>query len=141
MNFPCDCVNPAEMRALGREMAEELAAGSVLGLCGDLGAGKTELVKGLAAGLGYEGLVTSPTFTLLHEYRGGSRPLFHFDFYRVEAAGEIVDLGWDELVEEEGVLAVEWPERFPGLLPPETLILDIEFRPGGGRRVSRRQTG
>lgn len=126
------------MRALGRELAEELAGGGVVALCGELGAGKTELVKGLAAGLDYHGVVSSPTFTLLHEYRGGKCPLFHFDFYRVEEAEEIVDLGWDELLEEEGIVAVEWADRFPGLLPPNAEILEIEVLPGGGRRVRGR---
>ena len=125
------------MQALGRELAEELNGGEVVALCGELGAGKTELVKGLAAGLGYHGMVTSPTFNLLHEYRGGRLVVFHFDLFRVEQAEEIVDLGWDELMEEGGVLAVEWAERYPHLLPPDALVLSIEIHPGDRRRVER----
>jgi len=123
------------MQALGRALARDLPPGAVVGLDGDLGAGKTELVKGLAVGVDYFGVVTSPTFTLLHEYRGGRRPLFHFDFYRVERAEEILDLGWDELIEEGGLCAVEWAERFPGLLPPGALRLGITISSEGWRRV------
>ena len=72
--------NEAEMEALGEEIAGQLAAGTVIGLVGGLGAGKTRFVKGLARGLAFRGEVTSPTFSLAHEYRGGSLPLFHFDF-------------------------------------------------------------
>lgn len=136
MEGPRQCADAAAMRALGRELGRELRGGAVVGLDGELGAGKTELVKGLAAGLGFDGAVTSPTFTLLHEYRGGRLPLFHFDFYRVGQAAEILDLGWDELA-EEGVIAVEWAERFPELLPEGTLRLAIEIGPDGGRLVTR----
>ena len=135
MEFPIDCADAAAMQALGRQLARELAPGAVIGLDGDLGAGKTEMVKGLAAGVGHPGAVTSPTFTLLHEYRGGERPLFHFDFYRVERAEEILDLGWDDFLEEGGLCAVEWAARFPSLLPPEALRLGITILPGGQRRV------
>ena len=136
MEGTCYCANPGEMRALGQELAVRLTDGGVLALDGDLGARKTELVKGLAAGLGYQGAVTSPTFTLLHEYHGSARPLFHFDFYRIGEADEILDLGWDECIEQGGVLAVEWAGRFPALLPATTIFLKIEIPPGGGRRIS-----
>jgi tRNA threonylcarbamoyladenosine biosynthesis protein TsaE len=126
------------MQALGQELARGLECGRVIALCGELGAGKTELVKGMAAGLGFDGVVTSPTFTLLQEYRGGRIPLFHLDCYRVEEAAELVDLGWDDLI-EEGALAVEWADRFPELLPAETLMLEIETEPGGGRVVRLRE--
>jgi tRNA threonylcarbamoyladenosine biosynthesis protein TsaE len=136
MELPRDCADPAAMQALGRELGERLRAGGVVALDGELGAGKTELVKGLAAELGFQGVVTSPTFTLLHEYRTGRQPLFHFDFYRVKRAEEILDLGWDEFLEEAGgTLAVEWASRFPELFPPETIWLRLEIPPEGGRRV------
>lgn len=125
------------MQALGRKLAEEMATGGVVALDGELGAGKTEMVKGMAAGMGYGGVVTSPTFTLLHEYRAGRKILYHFDFYRVENAQEIVELGWDELLEEPGsLLAVEWASRFPQLLPSAALRLELEILPEGGRRVT-----
>ncbi len=136
MDFPRKCDNPAEMRALGRELGRELQPGAVIGLDGDLGAGKTEFVKGLAAGIGHEGLVTSPTFTLLHEYPASSRVLYHLDFYRVEAAEEILALGWDDLLEDpEGVVAVEWAGKFAALLPSGALRLRFDLVPDGSRRL------
>ena len=99
MDFPRKCENPGKMRALGHELARELTPRTVIGLDGELGAGKTELVKGLAAGMGHEGVVTSPTFTLLHEYPAGKRVLYHLDFYRMEAEQEALALGWDDLLE------------------------------------------
>ena len=125
------------MQALGHELAGHLGAGAVLALSGDLGAGKTELVKGLAAGLAFSGPVTSPTFALLQEYRGGARPLFHLDCYRLEHPQELIELGWDELLDEGGVVAVEWAERFPELMPPGTLWLEVRILPEGARVVSQ----
>lgn len=140
MKVPCECQSPEEMRALGAALAVGLGPGRAVGLCGPLGAGKTQLVKGLAEGLGYPGGVTSPTFTLLHEYRGGREALFHLDFYRVESQGELLELGWDELL-DEGVVVVEWADRFPRLMPQGCLWLDLEILPEGGRRVTKRTAG
>ena len=138
MDFPRKCENPGKMRDLGHELAQELTPGTVIGLDGELGAGKTELVKGLAAGMGHEGVVTSPTFTLLHEYPAGKRVLYHLDFYRMEAEQEALALGWDDLLEDpEGVVAVEWAGKFAGLLPAGTLRLRVTLMPGGGRRIFR----
>ena len=101
-----------ETAAIARELAATLVAGDVLLLSGDLGAGKTAFVRGLADGLGIDpDDVSSPTFTLVQEYRGGRLPLFHVDLYRL-AAGEVDDLGLDALA-ALGVLAVEWAERMP----------------------------
>lgn len=133
MNFPVVCHGAPEMQSLGRALAVELAAGAVLALDGELGAGKTELVKGLAEGLGYPGAVTSPTFSLLHEYRGGRLDLFHLDFYRLKEAHEVLELGWDELLEEGGLVAVEWARLHPELLPAGTLCLQLNHR--GTERV------
>jgi tRNA threonylcarbamoyladenosine biosynthesis protein TsaE len=103
----------SETTAAGRELGATLAAGDVVLLYGDLGAGKTAFVKGLAEGLGVSrDEVSSPTFTLVQEYRGGRLTLFHVDLYRIEDPREIDDLGLDELA-EDGVLAIEWAEKLP----------------------------
>src|SRR6185436_13302103 len=100
-----------ETAAVGRDLAATLSAGDVVLLFGDLGAGKTAFVRGLAEGLGVQrDDVSSPTFTLIHEYRGGRLPLLHVDLYRLNDAREIDDLGLDELG-AGGVLAIEWAEK------------------------------
>ena len=113
--------------ALGYEVAQDLKDGSVIALCGELGAGKTHFTKGLAAGLGCTGEVTSPTFNLAHEYTGGKLPMFHFDFYRMESEDEVLRIGWDEYLDAEGVVVVEWPDKFPSLLPPNTTWLTFKI--------------
>ena len=124
------------MEALGAELAAGLAAGSVLALVGGLGAGKTRMVKGLARGLGFAGEVTSPTFSLVHEYRGGRLPLFHFDLYRLKDQQELLGIGWDEFLDEPGIVVAEWADLFPDLLPEGTRWLRFEVLPEGRRRVS-----
>jgi len=98
--------------SIGRALAQDLRANDVVLLTGDLGAGKTAFVKGLAEGLGIDPLeVSSPTFTLIQEYRGGRLTLYHIDLYRLSAP-EVDDLGLDDLISEGGVVAVEWPDRW-----------------------------
>jgi tRNA threonylcarbamoyladenosine biosynthesis protein TsaE len=105
-----------ETSAAGRDLARELTPDSVVLLWGELGAGKTAFVRGLAEGLGIDpGDVSSPTFTLMQEYRGGRLPLLHVDLYRLQA-NEVDDLGLDELA-SGGVLAIEWPDRLPTPFP------------------------
>ena len=122
--------NPEQTFELGRSYAAQLRSGDVLALDGDLGAGKTQFIKGLAAGLGHDGTVTSPTFTLVHEYTGGRLPLFHFDFYRLESGDEALRIGLDDYLGAGGVLAIEWAGKFPEVLPAETRWL--RFRAGDG---------
>jgi tRNA threonylcarbamoyladenosine biosynthesis protein TsaE len=108
----------SDTAAVGRELAATLAAGDVVLLYGDLGAGKTAFVKGLAEGLGIAtDEVSSPTFTLVQEYRGGRLPLFHVDLYRLNDPRELDDLGLDEIA-EDGVLAIEWAEKLDARLTP-----------------------
>lgn len=110
----------AETVDAGRRLAADLEPGAVLLLTGDLGAGKTALVRGLASGLGVDpSEVSSPTFTLIQEYRGGRLTLHHIDLYRLTPR-EVDDLGLDELVESGGVVAIEWPERW--LTPPRDAL-------------------
>jgi tRNA threonylcarbamoyladenosine biosynthesis protein TsaE len=100
-----------ETSAVGRQLGSRLDRGAVVLLAGDLGAGKTAFVRGLAEGLGIDpSEVSSPTFTLIQEYRGGRLPLFHVDLYRLTPA-EVDDLGLDDPLMEAGVMAIEWPDR------------------------------
>ena len=106
-----------ETSAVGSELARSLDAGAVVLLIGELGAGKTAFVRGLAEGLGIDPeLVSSPTFTLIQEYRGGRLPLHHVDVYRLRSI-EVDDLGLDELMLEGGVTAIEWPDRLAREVP------------------------
>ena len=106
-----------ETRQVATALADRLAPGSVILLHGDLGAGKTAFVRGLAEGLGLsDDPVSSPTFTLVHEYTGGRVPLYHADLYRLPDGASLDDLGLDE-VAEDGVLAIEWPERLARDVP------------------------
>src|SRR5450432_3496802 len=98
----------AETIAFARAWAQALVPNDVVALVGDLGAGKTHFVKGLLQGLESAEEATSPTFTLVHEYRGGRLPLFHFDFYRLNQLSEIAEIGFDDYLEENGIAVVEW---------------------------------
>ncbi|HEY8962597.1 MAG TPA: tRNA (adenosine(37)-N6)-threonylcarbamoyltransferase complex ATPase subunit type 1 TsaE [Luteolibacter sp.] len=129
---------PTAMEALGRLAANRAQAGTVFALVGDLGAGKTHWTKGLAAALGSAGEVTSPTFSLAHEYRGGRLPVFHFDFYRIDTAEELLALGWDEYLEQDAVIVAEWADKFPGCLPREAIWLEFRLLADGSREVFSR---
>ena len=110
--------SPEETAALGEAWAREVAPGWTLALCGDLGAGKTKLVKGLARGLGFSGRVASPTFALVNEYTGDRLPLFHLDLYRLDTREQIASAGLDEyFFTPRGVTVVEWAERWFGKVP------------------------
>jgi tRNA threonylcarbamoyladenosine biosynthesis protein TsaE len=124
-----------ETSAAGREFARNLTAGAIVLLSGDLGAGKTAFVRGMAEGLGIQpGDVSSPTFTLIQEYRGGRLPLYHVDLYRLQAI-EVEDLGLDELTLEGGVTAIEWPDRLPRPLPGSVLVR-IDHGDGDRRTIA-----
>ena len=126
------------MRALGVALGRASQAGDVFGLIGDLGAGKTLFMQGLAEGLGVppELAVTSPTFTLVHVYEGGRATLFHVDLYRLEREEELEDVGLDDLYRQpDGIVAVEWFDRFPGAMPRERLELHLEIVSATERRV------
>ena len=129
---------PMAMEALGRLAADRAQAGTVFALVGDLGAGKTHWTKGLAAALGSGGEVTSPTFALAHEYRGGSLPVFHFDFYRIDTEDELLALGWDEYLEQDAVIVAEWADKFPRCLPKEAIWLEFRLLADGSREVFSR---
>ncbi len=103
--------SPAETEALGEAWGRDAQSGLVIALSGDLGAGKTQLVKGLARGLGIAKRVHSPTFTLVNEYTGGRLPLFHLDLYRLETRAQILSSGVEEYLNPAGVAVIEWAER------------------------------
>lgn len=100
----------AETEQLGEKIVQQLGSGTVIAFTGDLGAGKTAFVRGMARGLGVSERVTSPTFTIVNEYEG-VRPLFHFDLYRLNDADELFDIGWEDYLARGGICAVEWSER------------------------------
>ena len=105
--------SPSETESLGERWGREAARGFVIALSGDLGAGKTHLVKGLARGLGVTSRVHSPTFALVNEYTGGRLRLFHLDLYRLETTGQILGAGLEEYLQPDGVAVIEWAERLP----------------------------
>ena len=124
-----------DTRAIAAALAPTLAAGAVVLLSGDLGAGKTAFVRGLAGGLGLDpDEVTSPTFTLVHEYRGGRLPLIHVDLYRLERA-ELDEIGLDQDLADDGVVAVEWSERLSRATPGATVVT-ITDTGGDSRRIA-----
>ena len=128
------CETPDQTFQLGELIGQKAQPGEVWSLRGPLGSGKTRFVQGLAKGLGYEGKVTSPTFTLQHIYEG-RLVLFHFDWYRLRYPQEVEDLGWREWIERGGVVAVEWGNKFPDLFPPDVLKMDFEMITEGRRRM------
>lgn len=127
-----------ETMALGRRLTETLSPGAVVALDGDLGAGKTHLVKGIAAGLGIPPeTVRSPTFTILHAYDEGRLPLYHFDAYRIGDPSEFEAIGFEEYAYGEGVTVIEWASRVENLLPSDVLRLRLTHVSAHERRIER----
>ena len=127
--------------ALGEEFAAELGAGAVVCLKGELGAGKTHFVKGMAKGLGIDpNKVGSPTFTLINEY-SGTMSLYHFDCYRMESLHEALEIGAEEYFYGDGISVIEWPERIERLLPPEAIWISIEIPDRKSRKFVIRKRG
>lgn len=136
MPFESISHSESETEALAAVLARDLRPGDVIALSGDLGAGKTAFVRGLARGLALDPAeVSSPTFALVHEHRGGRLPLFHVDLYRLTSA-DAEDLGLDELGVKDGVLAIEWPERL-GRQFAGAIAVRLETVPGKGDDVRR----
>ncbi len=109
--------SPARTQQIAAEFARDLTPGSVVALVGPLGSGKTQFVKGIVSEIGAAAAVTSPTFTLIHEYTGGRVPIYHFDFFRIEDRQSAERLWLDEYFFGDGICAVEWADKFRELLP------------------------
>src|ERR1700726_1510594 len=126
-----------ETMAFGRTLTELLAPPKLVLLCGDLGAGKTTLVKGIAAALeaAAEDDVTSPTFTLVHEYRGPRANVYHIDLYRIDTPRELERLGLEDLRSENSILLIEWGEKFPRLQHDRDVEIALEREGENGRRI------
>jgi tRNA threonylcarbamoyladenosine biosynthesis protein TsaE len=133
--------SPEETFAEGRNFAESLSSRDVVALTGQLGSGKTLFTQGIAEGLGIEDIVNSPTFKLIGEY-DCTPPLYHFDFYRLESAEEVVALGIDYYFLGEGICVVEWADLFPQLIPADAIRVSIATQRGSRREflVERRET-
>jgi tRNA threonylcarbamoyladenosine biosynthesis protein TsaE len=128
--------SPAETEAIGRQVAENIGVGSVLALKGDLGSGKTLFVKGVVDGLGSSADVTSPTFTILHEYRGGRLPVYHFDLFRVENPQALARLGLDDYFFGDGISVIEWADYFPEFVPEQARWIFFEIKSETQRAIT-----
>jgi len=127
--------SPSDTVALGEAWGRTVETGLVIGLCGDLGAGKTQLVKGLARGLGIESSVHSPTFALVNVYTGGRLTLFHLDLYRLETPDQIIAAGLEEYLNPEGVSVIEWADRWFGPKPGHSAWReDMSHTPSGRKK-------
>jgi tRNA threonylcarbamoyladenosine biosynthesis protein TsaE len=132
--------SPAETEAKGRELANDVHAGSVLALKGELGSGKTLFTKGLVAGLGISAPVSSPTFTIVHEYQGGRLPVYHFDFFRLEDRKSAARLGLEDYFFDDGVSVIEWADRFPDLIPEHARWVSFEIKSSHQRIITLNNT-
>lgn len=126
--------NERETEQAGESFARELSAGTVVAMYGDLGAGKTAFVRGMARGLGLECRVSSPTFTIVNEYLG-ERELIHFDMYRLSDAYELFDIGWEDYLNRGAICAVEWSEKVEDAFTGEEYTVRIEKLGDNERRI------
>ena len=127
--------NEKETELFGSRLARLISAPAVLCLYGELGAGKTALVRGLAEGLGLDCTVSSPTFTIVNEYSGPCE-LIHFDMYRLHGADELFDIGWEDYLRREAILAVEWSENVEDAFDGSEIVVRFEKLSGTDRRIT-----
>ena len=128
---------PADTARIATVFAETLEAGDVLVMGGDLGAGKTTFTKALGRALGIDETITSPTFTLAHQYDGGRVRMHHLDVYRIDDLDEVIDLALPELFDDDAVVVIEWGDTITPALPPDYLLLQFEFGAGDNERRLR----
>lgn len=129
----CWTQSPEETERVGAALSACLRPGQVVAFRGPLGAGKTAFTRGLARGLGVTGPVTSPTYTIVHEYNGGRMPLFHFDMYRLNSEEDLFDIGWEDYLDRGGLCVVEWSERVAHALESPVTVT-IEKIPGSDQQ-------
>jgi tRNA threonylcarbamoyladenosine biosynthesis protein TsaE len=129
--------NEHEMYRLGQSLAGDLQGGFMIYLQGNLGAGKTTLVRGILHSLGHQGNVKSPTFTLVEPYDLGDKKIYHFDLYRIDSIEELEFIGFRDYINAQSVCLIEWPEKALGYLPKPNICCDIEI--SGNRRIVRIQ--
>jgi tRNA threonylcarbamoyladenosine biosynthesis protein TsaE len=130
----------AETEAAGEQFAKTLPDGAVVALYGDLGAGKTAFVRGMARGLGIDARVSSPTFTIVNEYLG-ARELYHFDMYRLGSSDELFDIGWEDYLSRGGVCAVEWSENVADAFEGDEICVRIEKTGDAERTITIGEAG
>ncbi len=136
-----ESTSPEHTERIGRALMELLPDGAFVALYGDLGAGKTCFVRGMARATGAAELVTSPTFTIVHEYPG-TRPILHLDLYRITDPRQVLDLGYEELfTPRQGTCVVEWPERAGAMLPLRRIDVRIRHDEGSSRRIEIENRG
>lgn len=128
--------SPQETEKIAQKFAKELTGGEVIAFTGNLGMGKTCFTRGLAKGLGFKGEVTSPTFALVNEYRGGRLDVFHFDMYRVGSWDDLYSTGYFEYLDEGGVVVIEWSENIASALDNQTIYINIEVTGESSRRIT-----
>jgi len=128
--------SPAETETIGRQLASDVNAGSVLALKGELGSGKTLFTQALVAGLESDATVTSPTFTIVHEYQSGRLPIYHFDFFRLDNRESAVPLGLEDYFFGDGVSVIEWADRFPELIPEQARWISFEIKSESQRIIT-----
>lgn len=128
--------NPQKTEEFAARLAESLKGGEVIAFRGELGAGKTCFTRGLAAGLGFNGDVTSPTFALINEYIGGRLPVYHYDMYRIGSWDELYSSGFFEYMDEGGIIVAEWSENIENALPENTIYVKIEKLGENERKIT-----
>ncbi len=130
--------SPDETENLGKNVAKAPSPNTVIAFKGDLGAGKTCFVRGLAQGLGFFGETNSPTFSIVNEYIGGRLPLYHFDMYRIESWSDLYSIGFFDYLENGGVLAIEWSENIENALPEDAAEISITNESDNIRKITIR---
>jgi len=133
--------SPEETRGHAATFAAQAGIGTIICLHGDLGAGKTEWVKGLLSGLGSDAAVTSPTFSLVHEYREGRLPVFHWDLYRLKPTSDWTQIDLPDQLPGAGVTVIEWPRQYPGKWPKETWNITFKILSERDREISWQNEG